>query len=104
MSDSATYTVGLICALQVEYVVAQVFLDKEHERTSFVSPNDTNEYTLDKISGHNIVISLSPDGEYGTASAANVGDTGTVRKEKKTAWEGYHKTAPEVRAARTNHR
>ncbi|OOQ88031.1 hypothetical protein PEBR_14660 [Penicillium brasilianum] len=72
MSDPANYTVGWICALQVEYVAAQLFLDEEHERPSFVSPNDTNDYTLGKISGHNIVIAVLPDGEYGTASAANV--------------------------------
>jgi nucleoside phosphorylase len=72
MSDPANYTVGWICALQVEYVAAQVFLEKEHQRPSFVSPNDTNDYTLGEISGHNVVIAVLPDGEYGTASAANV--------------------------------
>ncbi|KAJ5095301.1 hypothetical protein N7532_007592 [Penicillium argentinense] len=72
MSDPANYTVGWICALQVEYVAAQVFLDEEHERPSFVSPNDTNDYALGKISGHNVVIAVLPDGDYGTASAANV--------------------------------
>jgi nucleoside phosphorylase len=72
MSDPANYTVGWICALQVEYVAAQVFLDEEHERPTVVSPNDANDYALGKISGHNVVIAVLPDGEYGTASAANV--------------------------------
>ncbi|KAJ5962644.1 hypothetical protein N7501_007585 [Penicillium viridicatum] len=72
MSDPAEYTVGWICALPVEYVAAQEFLDKEHDKPSFVSPNDTNDYTLGKMGEHNVVIAVLPDGEYGTASAANV--------------------------------
>ncbi|KAJ5935168.1 hypothetical protein N7466_004715 [Penicillium verhagenii] len=72
MSDPAEYTVGWICAIDVEYVAAQEFLDEEHEGPTFVSPNDTNDYTLGKICQHNVVIAVLPDGEYGTASAASV--------------------------------
>jgi nucleoside phosphorylase len=72
MSDPADYTVGWICALGVEYVAAQEFLDEEHEKPSYVSPNDTNDYALGKMSEHNVVIAVLPDGDYGTASAANV--------------------------------
>lgn len=72
MSDPAGYTVGWICALLVEYNAAQEFLDEEHEKPSFVSPNDDNDYTLGKMGEHNVVIAVLPDGEYGTASAANV--------------------------------
>ncbi|KAJ5410107.1 uncharacterized protein N7487_004466 [Penicillium crustosum] len=72
MSDPANYTVGFICALLVEYVAVQAFLDEEHKRPSFVSPNDTNDYTLGKMHDHNVVIAVLPDGEYGTDSAANV--------------------------------
>ncbi|CAG8312963.1 unnamed protein product, partial [Penicillium salamii] len=72
MSDPRNYTVGWICALPVEYVSAQVFLDKEHDKPIFVSPNDTNDYTLGKMGEHNVVIAVLPDGEYGTASAASV--------------------------------
>lgn len=72
MSDPANYTVGWICALPVEYVAAQEFFDEEHEKPRFVSPNDTNDYTLGKMYEHNVVIAVLPDGEYGTASAANV--------------------------------
>jgi nucleoside phosphorylase len=71
MSDPKSYTVGWICALPVEYVAAQEFLDEEHEKPSFVPPNDSNDYTLGKICEHN-VIAVLPDGEYGTAAAANV--------------------------------
>ncbi|KAI3167086.1 hypothetical protein DTO039G3_6353 [Penicillium roqueforti] len=72
MSDPAGYTVGWICALPVEYIAAQEFLDEEHDRPSFVSPNDANDYTLGKMGEHNVVIAVLPDGEYGTASAASV--------------------------------
>ncbi|KAJ5305108.1 uncharacterized protein N7443_004768, partial [Penicillium atrosanguineum] len=72
MSDPARYTVGLICALSVEYIAAREFLDEEHDKPSFVSPNDANDYTLGKIGKHNVVIAKLPDGEYGTASAASV--------------------------------
>jgi nucleoside phosphorylase len=65
-------TVGWICALSTEYVAAQAFLDEEHERPKYVSPNDNNDYTLGKVGEHNIVIAVLPDGEYGTSSAASV--------------------------------
>lgn len=72
MSDPTKYTVGWICALPVEYIAAQEFLDEEHEKPNFVSPNDSNDYTLGKMGEHNVVVAVLPDGEYGTASAANV--------------------------------
>ncbi|KAL4959122.1 uncharacterized protein BDV14DRAFT_194052 [Aspergillus stella-maris] len=66
------YTVGWICAIVTEYAAAQVFLDEEHEAPDFVTPGDTNDYTLGRIGNHNVVIAVLPDGEYGTASAAMV--------------------------------
>ncbi|OQE34403.1 hypothetical protein PENCOP_c018G00646 [Penicillium coprophilum] len=72
VSDPAGYTVGWICALPVEYIAAQEFLDEEHDKPSFVSPNDANDYTLGSIGEHNVVIAVLPDGEHGTASAASV--------------------------------
>ncbi|KAJ6436336.1 Ankyrin repeat-containing domain protein [Purpureocillium lavendulum] len=72
MPDPNDYTVGWICALHVEYVAAQEFLDEEHEAPNFVAPNDTNDYTLGAIGKHKVVIAVLPDGEYGTASAAVV--------------------------------
>ncbi|CAG8006604.1 unnamed protein product [Penicillium salamii] len=72
MSDPGNYTVGWICAFPIEYVAAQEFLDEEHDKPSFVSPNDANDYTLGRIGEHNVVIAVLPDGEYGTASAASV--------------------------------
>jgi len=66
------YTVGWICAISTEYIAAQAFLDEQHERPEYLSPNDSNDYTLGKIGKHNVVIAVLPDGEYGIASAANV--------------------------------
>ena len=63
---------GWICALGVEYVAAQEFLDEEHGRPTSLPENDTNDYTLGRISKHNVVIAVLPGGEYGTASAASV--------------------------------
>lgn len=72
MLDPAMYTVGWICALPEEYIAAQEFLDEEHDRPNFVSPNDANDYTLGKMGDHHIVIAVLPDGEYGTASAGSI--------------------------------
>ncbi|TWU78727.1 hypothetical protein ED733_006439 [Metarhizium rileyi] len=65
------YTVGWICAVKVEHVAAQSFLDEIHARPSR-SRNDANDYTLGRIGKHYIVIAILPAGEYGTASAATV--------------------------------
>ncbi|PON28597.1 AGC/PKA protein kinase [Trichoderma gamsii] len=72
MPQPDDYTVGWICAIRTEYVTARAFLDEEHEGPTAVSPNDNNAYTLGKIWGHNVVIAVLPDGEYGTSSAASV--------------------------------
>jgi nucleoside phosphorylase len=72
MSDPNTYTVGWICAIMVEYVAAQLFLDEEHEGPQHLPQNDCNDYKLGKMGNHNVVIAVLPDGEYGTSSAARV--------------------------------
>jgi hypothetical protein len=72
MSSPKDYTVGWICAIHTEYVAAQAFLDKEHPRPEELAPNDNNNYTLGEIGGHNVVIAVLPDGEYGLSSAACV--------------------------------
>jgi nucleoside phosphorylase len=72
MSEPGHYTVGWICAIKVEYVAAQVFLDEEYEGPASVSQHDNNIYTLGKIGKHNVVIATLPFGEYGTTSAATV--------------------------------
>lgn len=72
MSNTHDYTVGWICAIPIEYVAAQAFLDEKHEGPDYVSPNDNNDYTLGKIGRHNVVIAVLPRGEYGLSSAASV--------------------------------
>ncbi|KAM3528022.1 hypothetical protein MY4038_006082 [Beauveria bassiana] len=63
---SGDYTVGWICAITPEYVAAIALLDEPHKR----SDNSKHQYTLGKMAGHNVVITVFPDGEYGTATAA----------------------------------
>lgn len=73
MSDPNDYTVGWICAIEPEYLAAQLCLDETHPNLKYhPSPNDTNTYTLGKVSNHSVVIACLPDGSYGTSSAANV--------------------------------
>ncbi|KAL4967131.1 putative wd40 protein [Aspergillus stella-maris] len=72
MSDPDQYTVGWICALETEYVAARALLEKQHSRPETLSPNDNNHYTLGEIGGHQVVIAVLPDGDYGTSSAAGV--------------------------------
>ncbi|KAH0365372.1 purine and uridine phosphorylase, partial [Aureobasidium melanogenum] len=72
MSDPQQYTVGWICAIPTEYTAARQFLDEEHDRPAHVSGHDSNDYTLGKMAGHNVVIAVLPDGEYGVSSATAV--------------------------------
>ncbi|KAH8171120.1 ankyrin repeats (3 copies) domain-containing protein [Sarocladium implicatum] len=71
-SDPVRYTVGWICAVGVEYVAAQEFLDEEHPQLAEQDQNDDNIYTLGCIGSHNVVIACLPHGSYGTVSAAVV--------------------------------
>src|SRR2546423_11286002 len=59
------YTVGWICAISTEHVVAQAFLDEKHEGPEYVSPNDNNDYTLGKVG--NTMSSLPPYPKGSTA-------------------------------------
>ncbi|GME39621.1 nucleoside phosphorylase domain-containing protein [Neofusicoccum parvum] len=72
MPNPETYTVGWICAIATEYTAARQFLDEEHERPEYVSPHDSNDYTLGRVGKHHIVIAVLPDGEYGLSSATGV--------------------------------
>ncbi len=67
--DNAEYTIGWICALSIEYVAAQAFLDNTHEKPDHLSLNDKNHYTLGQMGKHNVVIAVLPFGSYGTTSA-----------------------------------
>ena len=64
------YTVGWICALEVEYLAALEMLDEEHDGLTTKFPNDGNAYTLGRISNHNIVVVCLPKGQYGLVPVA----------------------------------
>lgn len=74
MSKPSDYTVLWICALTTEYVAAQTFLDEEDPKpeAGTIPTNDTNAYTLGRIAGHKVVLTVLPKGEYGVGSAASV--------------------------------
>ncbi|TIA16626.1 purine and uridine phosphorylase [Aureobasidium pullulans] len=71
------YHVGWICALPVEYLLAELMLDKVHDSVPYPE-DDENEYLLGQIDSkktgghHNVVITLLPSAEKGKASAATV--------------------------------
>ncbi|THW69748.1 purine and uridine phosphorylase [Aureobasidium pullulans] len=71
-SDPNKYVVGWICAVLTEYAAAELFLDETHPRPLVMSPNDPNHYTCGTMAGHNVVMAVLPDGEYGVGSAASV--------------------------------
>ncbi|KAF2230827.1 purine and uridine phosphorylase, partial [Viridothelium virens] len=66
------YTVGWICAVHVEYVVAAGMLDEEHDdqMQPLTEWDDENSYTFGRIGPHNVVITCLPIGKYGIAAAA----------------------------------
>lgn len=64
------YTVGWICAVDVEIVAVCELLDKEYDPPAFSSENDNNIYQFGLISQHKVVIATLPKGKYGTTSAA----------------------------------
>jgi nucleoside phosphorylase len=65
------YTIGWVCALPIELAAATEMLDEEHQDVP-QDGNDTNLYTLGRISGHNVVLACLPAGQMGTSSAATV--------------------------------
>ncbi|CAI7654693.1 unnamed protein product [Penicillium pancosmium] len=71
MSKPEDFSVGWICAISTEYIAAQALLDETYE-VQLSLPNDDNDYAYGRIGNHNVVISVLPMGEYGTASAARV--------------------------------
>ncbi|KAL7950877.1 purine and uridine phosphorylase [Trichoderma barbatum] len=72
MADRDLYTVGWICAITTELVAALALLDERHDRPKELDPHDSNNYELGMISNHYVAIACLPEGEYGTAAAADV--------------------------------
>jgi nucleoside phosphorylase len=65
------YTVGIICALDVEKAAVEATLDEEHGRVE-KAVGDDNAYSFGKIGSHNVVVACLPAGVMGKASAAVV--------------------------------
>ena len=72
-----SYTVGWICAIPTEYVVACELLDEEYSADQVPridTQRDSNLYTFGRIYEHNVVIACLPKGRYGITSAALVAE------------------------------
>ncbi|KAF6807139.1 pfs domain-containing protein [Colletotrichum musicola] len=72
MSDPQAYTVGWICAITAESIIARAFLNEEHRGPRYVSKYDNNSYILDYIGSYNVVITALSKGEYSTTLAVTV--------------------------------
>jgi len=65
------YTVGWVCALEIELAASQEMFDEEHEDLER-DEYDNNLYSLGRIGDHNVVIVCLPSGSIGTNPAATV--------------------------------
>ncbi|GAB7336824.1 hypothetical protein MBLNU13_g11329t2 [Cladosporium sp. NU13] len=65
------YTVGIICALDVEKAAVEATLDEEHGRVEKAAGDD-NAYTFGMIGAHNVVVACLPAGVMGKVSATVV--------------------------------
>jgi nucleoside phosphorylase len=61
-----SYTVGIICALDVEKAAVEATLDEEHGRVE-KAVGDDNVYTFGSIGAHNVVVACLPAGVMGKA-------------------------------------
>jgi hypothetical protein len=65
----SSYTVAILCPLEVELSAVRCMLDEEYQRLQ-PAPDDSNCYILGQLSGHNVVIASLPAGYLGKVSAA----------------------------------
>lgn len=72
LPSNEDYTVGWICALPIEFVAAQAFLDQVHEPAAHVGTKDNNSYALGCMGKHSVVICVPALGEYGSSSASRL--------------------------------
>ena len=59
------YTVGWICALELELAASEAMLDDEHPDLP-CADNDSNTYTLGRVGQHYVVLACLPAGTTGT--------------------------------------
>ncbi|KLJ06111.1 hypothetical protein EMPG_10448 [Blastomyces silverae] len=67
------YTIGWICALSDELVVAEAMLDERYPCPP-QPPSDHNIYTVGRVASYYTVIAGLPSGDYGTTSATRVAE------------------------------
>ncbi|KAI0439902.1 nucleoside phosphorylase domain-containing protein [Xylaria telfairii] len=65
-----TYTVAILCAMDLEKNAVRYMLDEEHQHLP-TRQGDSNSYTLGKLHGHNVVLACLP-GQQGKGAAATV--------------------------------
>ncbi|KAI7348018.1 purine and uridine phosphorylase [Hortaea werneckii] len=68
---ATSYSVGIICALEVELTAVQATLDEKHGSVAKAA-GDSNKYAFGKIGMHNVVVACLPAGEPGTVQATGV--------------------------------
>jgi nucleoside phosphorylase len=66
-----SYSVGIICVLDVEKAAVKATLDEEHNSVQ-TTAGDDNVYTFGRIGVHNVVVACLPAGVMGTVSATVV--------------------------------
>ncbi|KAF3931123.1 hypothetical protein ABW20_dc0108532 [Dactylellina cionopaga] len=69
--DPEDYTIGWICALDLEFTAALAILDERHPRLP-QDEQDDNAYEFGRVGHYNIIIACLPSGLYGITSAARV--------------------------------
>lgn len=73
MASRDDYLVGWICTLPIEVAAAKATLDRIHDNLPLdQNLDDSNNYILGSLQGHNVVIAYSNFGVYGRTSAAGV--------------------------------
>ncbi|KAK5124574.1 hypothetical protein LTR08_005726 [Meristemomyces frigidus] len=66
-----SYSVGIICALDIEKAAVEAVLNEEHGGLGKIAGDD-NVYTFGRIAVHNVVIACLPAGVMGTVPATAV--------------------------------
>lgn len=73
MASRDDYLVGWVCALPIEVEAAKAALDCIHDNLpSNQNLDDTNNYILGSLQGHNVVLAYPDFGVYGETSVAGV--------------------------------
>lgn len=69
---ASSYTIAWICAIAYELAAARAMLDETYPPLLDQPLEDSNNYTLGSICGHNVAIACLPASQYGNVNAAAV--------------------------------